>query len=86
MLSSPAADAADLPQAREIARINNCPPKKVEVYQQTMGSSGETLYRVTCTLPKTVGDIPGTLPPDSVLIRCENTLCTFNRALLQEKK
>ena len=37
---------ADQPEAKEVARINNCAPKKIEVYKNTLGSSAKTIYQV----------------------------------------
>ncbi len=78
---------ADQPEAREVARINNCTPKKVDVYQQSLGSEGKTIYRVECTLPKTVGDSTGAPPQASaLLISCDQTICALLRPVMEEKK
>lgn len=71
--------------AREVARLNNCTPKKIEVVQALLGSSGKTVYQVTCNLPKTTGT-SGAKGPDAVLIGCDQSLCTLMRPVSSEKK
>jgi len=66
--------------AREIARLNNCSPKKIEVYQQTVGPSAATVYRVECAAPKIVNAATGT-PAPFLLVQCDGTLCTTLRSL-----
>jgi hypothetical protein len=66
---------AGQPEAREVARLNNCPPKKIEVVQNFPGGLGKTVYRVACTLPKTTGSGGA----DALLIECEQSLCTLIR-------
>jgi len=78
------AHAATQADAREIARINNCPPKKIDVYQQSLGPNGETIFRVDCLMPKSQGDTGPTA--DALLIKCDQTLCTLLRPLTSEKK
>lgn len=63
--------------ARETARLNNCQPKKLEVYQQTMGNSGSTTYQVECIVPKSKDE--ATKSPDALLIRCDGSICTLLR-------
>ena len=46
------AHATEQAQAREVARLNNCPVKKIEVYQNSLGETGQTIYRVQCNMPK----------------------------------
>ena len=77
---------ADQTEAREVARINNCIPKKIDVYQQSLGGTGKTVYLVTCTLPKPVGDEKDAKLPDSLLISCDQSLCEMIRPMTQEKK
>ena len=82
-----AAAYADQPEAREVARLNNCPPKKIEVYQQSLGSEGATIYRVECTLPKTVGaSANAAAMPDALLISCDKSLCELLRPVKEDKK
>lgn len=78
------AHASSEPDAREVARINNCLPKKVDVYQETLGPEGETVYRVECNMPKTAdGSSPGA---DALLISCQDNLCTLLRPISSEEK
>ena len=79
------AQASDQVQAREIARLNNCPPKKIEVYQASVGREASTIYRVTCDLPKAVGASSGPAA-DGVLISCNESLCSFMHAVAAEGK
>ena len=78
------ANANEQSQAREVARLNNCPVKKIEVYQNSLGSTGSTTYRVQCNMPKTVGQ-EGTAP-DTLLIGCETGVCQLMRTAVGEKK
>jgi hypothetical protein len=71
--------------AREVARMNNCSPKKIEIYQQKMGSNSSTLYRVECIAPKTVGENV-TPMPTSMLVQCEGSLCKMLRPLTGVKQ
>ena len=81
---------AGQPEAREAARNANCPPKKIEVYQQSLGGEGHVVYRVQCTLPKTVGTADSgdaaAGVPDALLIGCDQNLCRVLRAVADEKK
>jgi hypothetical protein len=77
--------AAGQPEAREVARINNCTPKKIDVYQNQLGSEGETEYQVTCTLPKTA-DTASKPGPDALLIGCTDQLCELIRPMSLETK
>ena len=82
------ATLAGQPEAREMARLNNCLPKKIEVYDNQLGTVGKTIYQVTCNLPKTAnkdaGDAAST--PDAVLISCDQSLCEFMRPLKLQAK
>jgi len=71
-------------EAREVARMNNCSPKKIEVLQNLPGSSGKTVYRVTCAMPKTAGAESG--GADAVLIGCDQSLCSLIHAVSSEGK
>ncbi|MFA5041363.1 MAG: hypothetical protein WC464_07000 [Bdellovibrionales bacterium] len=71
-------------EAREVARLNNCPPKKIEVVKNYLGSTGKTIYQISCTLPKMTSEDAG--GPDAILIGCHQTLCTLIRPLSAEKK
>lgn len=71
--------------AREVARMNNCSPKKIEIYQQKMGGDSSTLYRVECIPPKIVGE--NILPmPTSMLVQCDGSLCKMMRPLTNKKQ
>ena len=69
---------AGQPEAREVARLNNCPPKKIEVVQNFPGGQGKMIYRVACNLPKTTGESGGG-GAEAVLIECEQSLCALVR-------
>lgn len=76
---------AGIPEARETARLNNCTPKKIEVYQSHLGSEGKIIYQVTCNLPKTT-DKDSAAGPDALLIGCNQSLCELIRPLAMDKK
>ncbi|MDX9690635.1 MAG: hypothetical protein EOM37_03080 [Proteobacteria bacterium] len=67
--------------AREVARMNNCVPKKIDIYQQTLGARPQTTYRVECVLPKTVATDLVAQPVNAVLIQCSGSLCKMLRAV-----
>lgn len=73
-------------EARETARMNNCAPKKIEVYRQTMGEAGETVYRVECNLPKMVDATLSGTQTSALLVSCVNALCHLLRPVEPEKK
>ncbi len=65
---------------RELARNNNCPPTSITPTQQTLGSLGQTTYRVACSLVKTQGSEAPTA--EALLIQCSSSgLCTLVRPL-----
>ena len=66
--------------AREIARINNCSPKKIEVISQTLGQDSQTLYRVECSMPKMTGDVSANTAT-ALIVRCDGAICAMLRAL-----
>jgi len=72
-------------EVREVARLNNCPPKKIEVAQNFLGGEGKTVYQVTCNLPKTTASESAT-GPDAILIGCNQSLCALIRPVSAEKK
>ncbi len=76
---------ADQPEAREVARINNCAPKKVDIYQNALGPNGKTIYQITCTLPKTT-DKDAPAGPDALLVGCDQSLCELIRPITLDKK
>lgn len=71
--------------AREVARLNNCPPKKIEVYQQSLGAAGKTIYRVTCNLPKAASE-QGAPTSDAILVQCDGSLCNMMNAVKAQNK
>lgn len=65
---------ASVPEVREVARLYGCTPKKIEVIETNIGAPSQTVYRVLCTMPKTVGE--GNAPKaEGVLVRCSAGLC-----------
>lgn len=83
-----AARASSPADAREVARLNNCPPKKIEVFSQALGVTGKIIYRVSCNMPKSVGQekLPeGTKIPDAVLIECTANMCDYMRPTIIPK-
>jgi hypothetical protein len=76
---------AGQPEAREVARTNNCTPKKIDVFQNAVGGSGKTVYQVTCNLPK-ITDKDSPAGPDALLIGCDQSLCEVLRPITLEKK
>ena len=77
---------AGQPEAREVARLNNCAPKKIEVYQSVLGGSGKTLYQITCNMPKATDPNAKGNMPDALLIGCSQSLCELIRPLSLDKK
>lgn len=75
---------ADQSEVKEIARNNNCPPKKIDIYQQSLGTEGQVIYRVQCTMPKMVDE--ANKGPDELLIGCRDSLCQMLRPYQEEKK
>lgn len=74
-------------QVREVARMNNCPPKKVEVFQQGLGNTAKVTYRIDCIMPKATGAKDSKdKPPESILVSCEGGLCDFLRPFVADKK
>ncbi|MDE2030605.1 MAG: hypothetical protein KGI97_08610 [Alphaproteobacteria bacterium] len=71
---------ADEPQARAVALMNNCPVKKISVYQADPGSMGDTIYRVDCNMPKATD--PNAPPAaNALLVECDQSLCYLLRAV-----
>ncbi|MDD3288715.1 MAG: hypothetical protein PHX43_06915 [Alphaproteobacteria bacterium] len=71
--------------AREVARINNCTPKKIEISRQTVGESGSTTYNVECIIAKTKEE-GAEKAPDSLLIKCKGSLCELLRPVKSGEK
>jgi hypothetical protein len=72
-------------QAREVARNNNCTPTKVDVYQQSLGSEGNTIYKIDCNIPK-MADANAPKPASSLLVTCRDNMCQLLRPLAGETK
>jgi len=85
LLGAAAPAWADINQveAGEVARNNNCPPKKIQVFQQSVGSEGGTIYRVDCNLPK-MADANAPKGADALLINCKKNLCALLRPMTAE--
>ncbi len=74
-------------EVRDVALGNNCAPKKIEVYQQALGADSVSIYRVQCTLPKTVGAADSAAkPPDAILVTCRQSLCDMLRPTMSDDK
>jgi hypothetical protein len=76
--------AAAPADAREVARNYNCPPKKIEVYQQSLGREGKTVYRVECNLPK-AKDEKAIQTATALLVQCDGNLCALLRSVTKDK-
>ena len=66
--------------------MNNCVPKKIDVYQNQLGGEGKAIYQVTCTLPKATDKDALRDAPDALLISCDQSLCELLRPVAPEKK
>ncbi len=73
-------------EARATALDNNCTPKKIEIYQQSIGAAGQTIWRVTCNLPKSVSQSKDSVAPDALMISCDQSLCDVMNPVQSEKK
>ncbi len=71
-------------EAREVARLNNCPPKKIEVVQNYPGGVGKVVYKVSCNLPKTTEE--NKEGADAILIQCDQSLCSLIRSVAASQK
>jgi hypothetical protein len=71
-------------EARDVARANNCTPKKIEVFQNSLGTVGKTVYQVTCNLPKSSNADKDA--PDALLIACQESICSLLRPVSAAKK
>lgn len=76
---------AGVADAREVARLNNCSPKKIEVFSQSLGPDSQTIYRVECNMPKTLEGAPPQTA-EAMLIQCNGTLCSMLRSVSKEAK
>ncbi len=79
-LIAPDALAASTAEVRYVSIENNCPPKKIEVYNQKVGDQAEVTYRVECDNEKSVDETAKTA--SSIIIRCRYNLCSFVRPVL----
>lgn len=84
LIGAGAAQAASSSDAREVARNYNCPPKKIEVFQQSLGREGKTVYRVECNLPK-AKDENAVQTANALLVQCNGNLCTLLRSVAEGK-
>lgn len=76
---------ANQSEAREVARLNNCTPKKIEVVENRLGMASQTVYRIECNMPKLgAGGMPNTA--SAVLVLCERSLCDLVRVVPAENK
>jgi cytochrome c5 len=73
-------------EAKEVARTNNCAAKKVDVYQQSLGTEGTTVYKVECTMPKTADADTAPKGADSLLVSCKASMCELLRPVISESK
>jgi hypothetical protein len=74
-------------EVRDVAIANNCPPKKIEIYTQALGGDGAIVYRVQCTMPKTVGAADSSAKPaDALLVSCKQSLCEMLRPVASDAK
>ena len=85
MLGLCGAAQAGQAEVRDVAIANNCPPKKIEIYQNLLGSQGKVIYQVTCNMPKMAGSDTAS-GPDAVLIGCDQSLCELIRPVSADKK
>jgi len=85
LLLAPLPAFAGQTEARAVAMANNCSPKKIEVLKNAVGEDGQTIYRVQCNLPKTLGDAD-TSAPNALLINCEQNMCEMMSAINTDDK
>lgn len=72
-------------EVRDVALANNCTPKKTEVYQNSLGSDGSTIYQVQCNMPKLANVKSDSAQADTLLIKCQFNLCEMLRSVTPEK-
>ncbi|MCL2469835.1 MAG: hypothetical protein FWF24_06370 [Alphaproteobacteria bacterium] len=83
LLAFSGAAQASPAEVREVARLNNCPPQSIEIFQQTVGARAQTIYRVSCDIPASLSkDAPP--PVNAILVRCLGTLCDVMRTLYKQ--
>ena len=72
-------------EAREVARMGNCTPKKIEVVSNNLNQSSQTIYRIECNMPKVRADgVPN--QSEAVLVRCTGAICDLLRAVPKNEK
>lgn len=71
--------------AREVARLNNCIPKKIEVYRQKLGADSQTVYQVECNMPK-AKDESSPQSASAMLVQCNGSLCEMLRRVAPASK
>jgi hypothetical protein len=84
-IALPAYADIDQIQAREVARNNNCTPAKVDIYQQSLGSEGTTIYKIACAAPK-LADPNAPKTANALLVSCKKSLCELMRPVGAETK
>ncbi len=82
---TPCAARAGQAEAREVARLNNCLPAKIEVFSQSLGPDSQTIYRIDCTMPKTSGESSAPAAT-ALLVRCNGALCDLLRTISDNEK
>ncbi|MGE0109517.1 MAG: hypothetical protein AB7S81_07135 [Bdellovibrionales bacterium] len=70
---------ASQPEARAVALLYGCSPKKIEVIKTNLGPPSQTVYRAECNMPKMTGTTSANLA-NTLLIGCTGTLCDLIRA------
>lgn len=83
-LVSAQACATGQAEVRDVAVANNCPPKKIEVFRQSIGEDAETIWRVECNLPKTKDGNAQKI--SAILVHCRYALCAFLHPVIEEGK
>lgn len=70
---------ASVPEARAVARSYGCNPKKIEVIKTNLGTPSQTIYRISCNMPKVSGGDSGK-SANALIVRCYGTMCNMLRA------
>lgn len=61
--------------ARAVALQNACKPTKIEVTTQSVGSMGETAYKVTCESKAPASGSGAQATPKTITVRCRGHMC-----------
>ncbi len=64
-------------EVRDIAKQNNCIPKKIEILRQSIGLQSDVTYKVECNIPKATDQREGS--PTSITVQCQMSLCQIVR-------